>query len=129
MEKVYLKFGAIDEGTKFITVFEGILDELNIIKLLLPRTSYSSCQSIAQVLDLPVFLVVGDVKSQSTNGQPVLANYRIKSKLKYNASLENYTFVEKRKKTPAKKRPPWRFSDIFKTESKEIFNINVKWDK
>ena len=93
MEKVYVRFGDIRKNDTNISVFEAIT-EGNVIRLIMPSTTYPTCQLVARHLDEPAFLVVGDIVGTGKDGEPLMSNCKIKIPLTFNKDLENYTCNE-----------------------------------
>jgi hypothetical protein len=94
MDKVYVRFGDVARNDTNISVFEGIL-EGNVVKIIMPSTLYTTCQAIARDIDLPAFIVDGDVVGKGKNGEPLLSNCRIKIPLTFDKNLETYTCDER----------------------------------
>lgn len=109
MEKIYVRFGDFSKNDKYISCFEGIIED-NIVKVIIPTILYSTCQLMARNIDEQAYLVDGTIIGKGNAGEPLMANVRIKIPLTYNKTLETYISEEShphiRKK--AEKSPKWR---------------------
>lgn len=93
MRKVYVKFGSPLDNEDHIYVYEGLLED-NVVKLILPTASYSICQTIANDMEQPAYIVEGTRIGQANNGQPALREYKVVSKLTLDKYKECYVCGE-----------------------------------
>ena len=89
MEKVHVRFGAISKTDTNVSVFDAVIED-HIVKIIMPTTLYSTCQSMARYIDYPAYLVVGDIVGKGKDGEPLLSNCKIRILLTFDKNIENY---------------------------------------
>lgn len=89
MTKVYIRFGDISKKDTNVPVFEGVVEN-KIIRIIIPTTIYSTCQVLARYIDLPAYIVDGDIVGKGNNGEPLMSNCKIKIPLTFDKTIENY---------------------------------------
>ena len=94
MTKIYIKFGEPLPNEDHIYVYEAIVED-TIVRMLIPTLSYSTCTNVARDIELPAYVVEGRYIGKDNNGQHILRDYKVISKLGFDKDNENYIYKEK----------------------------------